>query len=101
MTAVSLYQVLEGRHSYRVSYGEPWPGLTADHVETCAHVQITMTVYDAINYIRHSDLRGVARKTRGKPLTDREYLIEFIIIHFADVIGADGHPVELAPGSFV
>jgi hypothetical protein len=74
-------EVLEHRHTWKVQWEEPWPGMSTDGQDVTCHVLYQATVHDAINFERE------CMRQRGKfGFTDNDLLQDFIVIHWAQVI---------------
>lgn len=83
--SLKVEEILERRHELLVGFVEPWPALGPEGNELLSHVEVRMSVNDAVNHTRKiwAD-QGIEH--RGK---DRELIQDFLSIHWAVVIDPD------------
>ena len=78
-------EALENRWTWYVEWYEPYPACGPEGNQLDAHITHRMNVHDAINVVRK------IHKDKGKPIMghDKEFLLDFIAIHWARIIKAE------------
>lgn len=74
MADEQIERLLQNRHTARLKWVTPWPGVTADGNRVYCHITQSATVHDIINY---------ARKPGHPEMTDADILADFIAVHWA------------------
>lgn len=81
----SIDELLEHRHETMLQWCEPRPACGPDGNDVDAHIIHQATIHDCINLSR-AVARKAGRETMGN---DREHLLDFIAVHWAEVVVPD------------
>ncbi len=79
---MTTQEMLAKRHDIKLRFMQPWPAMFKEGIETEAHVEITMTVNDAVNVQRQVQFNADS----NKKWTDEDLLDGFIAVNWASPV---------------
>ena len=80
---MGINHLLNNRHTIRLSWCEPRPGLTIDNNKVDCHITSCATVHDCINLMRRNIKE---RHCTNRYISDKTALVDFMGIYWAKVI---------------